>query len=165
MGEGRNLFMLSADYIVGLTDGEGSFTVYLHPPRKIGKYATKHYRVECHYYIKLREDELPVLKEVKKFFNCGNLYLQKEKRPNHRNCYRFEISSYEKIREVVIPFFQKHPLHSVNRKNDFDLFCKIFKIVGNKDRKSLTEEELEKIRKLKLQMHKGVPEIRKANLG
>ena len=152
--EGRNLFMLSPDYIVGLTDGEGSFTVYLHPPRKIGCYTTKHYRVECHYYIKLREDELPLLKEVKKFFNCGNVYLQKDKRLNHRNCYRFEISSYRKIAEVVIPFFQKYPLHSVGRRKDFNLFCKIFQIVGNKNKQSLTEEELERIRKLKSQMHK-----------
>jgi len=146
--------MLSSDYIVGLTDGEGSFCIYLHPPRKIGRYATKHYRAECHYYVKLREDELPLLEEVKKFFNCGNIYLQKDKRSNHRNCYRFEISSYEKIREVVIPFFQKYSLHGVNRRNDFNLFCKIFKIVGNKNRKSLTKKELERIRELKSQMHK-----------
>jgi len=145
--------MLSADYIIGLTDGEGSFTVYIHPPRKIGKYSTKHYRVECHYYIKLREDELPLLKEVKRFFDCGNIYLQKDKRLNHRNCYRFEISSLQKIAEVVIPFFQKHRLRSVNRINDFNLFCRIFEILRNKNRRSLTKKELEKIRKLKSQMH------------
>jgi hypothetical protein len=145
--------MLSADYIVGLTDGEGSFTIHLHPPRKIGKYATKHYRVECHYYIKLREDELPLLKEVKTFFNCGNIYLQKDKRLNHRDCYRFEVSSLQKIIEVIIPFFQEHHLHSVNRINDFNLFCKVFEILRNKNRRSLTEDELEKIRKLKSQMH------------
>lgn len=145
--------MLSADYIIGLTDGEGSFTVHLHPPRKIGKYSTKHYRVECHYYVKLREDELPLLKKVKRFFNCGNIYFQKDKRTNHRNCYRFEISSLAKIIEVVIPFFQRYPLHSTNRRNDFNLFCRIFEILKNKNRNSLTEEEVEKIRKLKLRMH------------
>ena len=103
--------------------------------------------------IKMREDELPLLEEVKRFFNCGNIYLQKDKRLNHRNCYRFEISSLQKITEVVIPFFQKYRLHSVNRKNDFNLFCRIFEILRNKNRRSLTGEELEKIRKLKSQMH------------
>ena len=146
--------MLSPDYIVGLTDGEGSFSVHLHPPHKIGESWTNYYRAECHYYIKLREDELPLLKEVKKFFGCGKLYLQKDKRLNHRNCYRFEISSYEKIKEVVIPFFQKHPLRGVNRKNDFGLFCKIFKIATERKGKHLTIKELEKARKLKMQMHK-----------
>ena len=146
--------MLSPDYIIGLTDGEGSFTVYLHPPRKIGRYTTKHYRIECHYYIKLREDELPLLKKVKRFFNCGNIYLQKDKRLNHRNCYRFEISSYQKIAEVVIPFFLKHPLYGVNRKNDFRFFYKIFKIARDRNKKSLTKKEVKMVKELKSQMHK-----------
>ena len=146
--------MLSADYIVGLTDGEGSFSVFLRSPDKKRARYTKYYRVECHYYIKLREDELPLLEEVKKFFNCGFLYLQKDKRPNHRNCYRFEISSYKKIAEVVIPFFQEYPLHSPNRRNDFSLFCKIFETVKNKSGKHLANRELERVRLLKSQMHK-----------
>ncbi|MDI6603028.1 MAG: LAGLIDADG family homing endonuclease [Patescibacteria group bacterium] len=146
--------MLSPDYIVGLTDGEGSFSVYLHGPHKIGDYWTNYSRVECHYYIKLREDELPLLKKVKKFFNCGNLYLQKDKRRNHRNCYRFEVSSYRDIKEVVIPFFQKYPPQGVNRRNDFNLFCKIFKIATERKSKSLSEKEVNRIKKLKSQMHK-----------
>lgn len=146
--------MLSPDYIVGLTDGEGSFSVFLHGPHRIGNSRTNFHRAECHYYIKLREDELSLLKEVKKFFRCGFLYLQKDKRPNHRNCYRFEISSYQKIKEVVIPFFQKHSPRSVNRKNDFNLFCKIFKIATERKGKNLSEEEVNRIRKLKSQMHK-----------
>ena len=146
--------MLSEDYIVGLTDGEGSFSVFLRPPEGKRAKETQYYRVECHYYIKMREDELPLLQKVKNFFNCGSIYLQKDRRRNHRNCYRFEISSYQRIRQVVIPFFRKNPLHSENRKNDFGLFCKIFKIIQSKNRKHLIEEELEKIKELKSQMHK-----------
>lgn len=152
--------MLSADYIVGLTDGEGSFTAFVRP---FQKGLTKYPRIECHYYIKLREDELPLLKEIKEFFGCGSIYLQKERRSNHRNCYRFEISSYQKIAEVIIPFFQKHQLHSVGRKNDFDLFCKIFKIVSNRKGKHITEKELERIRRLKSQMHKYRTSLRAGN--
>ena len=100
--------MLSADYIVGLTDGEGSFTVYLRPPNK--KYKAKNYRVVCHYYIKLREDDLPLLKKVKKFFNCDEIYLQRDKKPTHRDNYRFEVSNLNSLRKVIIPFFKKHPL-------------------------------------------------------
>ncbi len=145
--------MLSADYIVGLTDGEGSFSVYLHPPLKKRLKYTPYYRVEWHYYIKLREDELPLLKEVKKFFDCGFIYLQKDERINHRHCYRFEVSSYRDISQVIIPFFKKYPLHSVNRKNDFKYLCKIHNIVSKK-KSHLTEAQIEKIKKLKSQMHK-----------
>ena len=152
--------MLSADYIVGLTDGEGSFTVFIHPFRKgLSKYP----RIECRYYIKLREDELSLLEEVKNFFGCGSIYLQKEKRLNHRNCYRFEISSYQKISEVVIPFFQKHHPRSIGRKNDFDLFCKIFEIVSDKKGRHITEKELKQIKELKLQMHKYRAPLRAGN--
>jgi len=146
--------MLSSDYIVGLTDGEGSFSVFLHSPRGKRARETQYYRVECHFYIKMREDELPLLQKVKNFFGCGFLYLQKDKRQNHRNCYRFEISSYQAIKEVVIPFFKKNPLQSENRRKDFALFCKIFGIVQSKNGKHLTREELEKIKELKSQMHK-----------
>ena len=71
--------MLSRDYIVGLVDGEGSFTVYL---RKQGKYR----KVELHFYLKMRKDELPLLKKVKKFFGCGYISLQKDRRKNHSDC-------------------------------------------------------------------------------
>ena len=74
---------LSADYIVGLTDGEGCFYVEARTP--IGAHKTP--RVELHFFIKLREDELFLLKKVKKFFGCGGIYRQKEYRANQRNCY------------------------------------------------------------------------------
>jgi hypothetical protein len=144
--------MLSADYIVGLTDGEGSFSVYLHPPRKRRSQYTIYYRVEWHYYIKLREDELPLLKEVKKFFGCGNVYFQKEVRENHRHCYRFEVSSFKDISAVIIPFFMKHKPNSTSRARDFKIMCKIAKIIAKK-KKHLTDKEVEKIKKLKMQMH------------
>ena len=49
---------LSADYIVGLTDGEGCFYVETRVPNRTHKA-----RVEMHFFIKLREDELPLLKK------------------------------------------------------------------------------------------------------
>lgn len=144
--------MLSPDYILGLTDGEGSFNIFLHPPHK----STKYYRVEFHYYIKLREDELPLLEKVKRFFNCGQIYLQKDKRKNHKNCYRYEVSSLRDLGSIIIPFFKENKLQSTPRKNDFYLFCKIFTMVvsGNKKEKHITDERIKKIKEIKMKMHK-----------
>lgn len=144
--------MLSKDYIVGLTDGEGSFSVYLHAPKKKRSQYTKHYRVEWHYYIKLREDELPLLKKVKAFFKCGNVYFQNDNRANHCHCYRFEVSSYRDICRVIIPFFKENTPLSTSRKRDFNLLCKIQKIVSKK-KSHLTESQVAKIKALKSQMH------------
>ena len=62
---------LSADYIVGLTDGEGCFYVGTRPVS-----ITHNSRVEMHFYIKLREDELSLLRKVQEFFGCGGIYYQ-----------------------------------------------------------------------------------------
>jgi hypothetical protein len=139
---------LSADYIVGLTDGEGSFTVYLNPPNK--KYHSVNYRVQCRYYIKMREDELPFLEKVRNFWGCGKIYFQKEYRKNQRDNYRFEIFSYDLLKNIVVPFFKEHELES-KRIKDFVLFCKILDLAIKKAHQ--TEKGLEKIKKLKEQMH------------
>src|SRR3989344_2850478 len=139
--------VLSADYIVGLTDGEGSFTVYLNPPNK--KHGSVNYRVQCRYYIKMREDELPLLEKVKKFWGCGKIYFQREYRENQRDNYRFEIFNYDLLKNVVVPFFKEHKLES-KRIKDFYLFCQILNLAVKKAHQ--TKKGLEKIKKLKEQM-------------
>src|SRR3989344_4160355 len=106
--------MLSPDYIVGLVDGEGSFSVFLRKPTK----ATWNTRVECHFYIKMREDDLALLKKVQTFFNCGSIFFQKEYRRNQRDNYRYQISNKDELKNIIIPFFEKHPLES-KREEDF----------------------------------------------
>jgi len=138
--------MLTSDYIVGLSDGEGSFCVYVRKPEK----QTWHTRVECHYYIKLREDDKPLLMKVKNFFRCGRVDFQKEYRENQRDNYRYQVSSLRELRETIIPFFERHPLQS-KRKKDFSLFCKIVELVVRKDHH--TSEGLKKINRLKNRMH------------
>ena len=149
LGQGRTKpNKLSADYIVGLTDGEGSFTVFLRPPSK--KERSVHYRVLCRYYIKMREDDLPLLKKVQRFWGCGKIYFQKEYRPNQRDNYRFEIFDWATLKNVVIPFFIKNRLES-KRIKDFRIFCKILNLAMNKAHH--TKSGIAKIQQLKSQMH------------
>lgn len=139
--------MLSSDYIVGLTDGEGSFCVFIRKPTKV----TWKTRVECHFYIKMREDELPLLKQVRDFFRCGRISFQKEYRQNQRDNYRYQISNLDDLNAVTIPFFKENKLCSTPRKKDFDLFRKIVTLVNAGAHK--TEEGLAAIKQLKSQMH------------
>ncbi len=139
---------LSADYIVGLTDGEGSFTVYLLPPKK--SHGSINYRILCRYYIKMRDDDLNLLRKVEKFWGCGKIYFQKEYRKNQHNNYRFEIFSYDSLKKIVIPFFKEHKLES-KRIKDFEIFCKILDLAISK--RHHTKDGLKKIMKLKSQMH------------
>lgn len=151
--------VLSADYIVGLTDGEGSFTVFLNPPNK--KHGSISYRVQCRYYIKMREDDLPLLEKVQKFWGVGKIYFQREYRENQRDNYRFEIFNYDLLKHVVIPFFKRHPLES-KRVKDFELFCQILDLAMAKAHH--TKEGLEKIMELKSQMHAWTRVVREIRL-
>ncbi|MDI6916120.1 MAG: LAGLIDADG family homing endonuclease, partial [Desulfitobacteriaceae bacterium] len=74
--------MLNPDYIVGLVDGEGSFTVYIKNPNNKEK-IKRRVRAEPRFYIKLIDKDKDILYEFKKFFGCGNVYFQKDTRPNH----------------------------------------------------------------------------------
>lgn len=138
---------LSDDYIVGLTDGEGCFYVATRVPNRTHKS-----RVEMHFFIKLREDELSLLKEVQKFFNCGGIYYQKEYRINQRACYRFGITAQKDLHEKVIPFFDKNPLRSQKLKN-YLLFRQIALMVKNGEHKS--NAGFQKIKQFKSQMNRG----------
>jgi hypothetical protein len=100
---------------------------------------------------KMREDDLPLLKKVKKYFGCGAIYYQKDKRKNHSSCYRFEINSQEDIHNTLIPFFDKNPLKS-KKLNSFLAFRKI--ALSIKENLHRNNSGLSKIISLKSKMNK-----------
>ena len=70
--------MFNPDYIVGLVDGEGSFTAYIRNPdsKKIVK---RRVIAEPKFYVKLIEKDKKILYELQKYFGCGKVYFQKER--------------------------------------------------------------------------------------
>jgi hypothetical protein len=144
---------LSADYLVGLTDGEGCFYINVRPSRSRKSNLDT---VEFHFYLKLKADHLPLLNKVAEAFGCGAVYLQKEKRENHSECYRFEINSRKDIYGVLIPFFDSNCLQSP-KKRDYELFRQAAIIL--KDNWHRTKPAIEKIKKLKAQMNLGARRV------
>lgn len=141
--------MIDASYIVGLTDGEGCFYVNLTERDKL-KYPRAHVMAKSHFYIKLRQDDLKVLQEVRNFLGFGFIYFQKEKRKNHSACFRFEVNSNsDKLK--LIDFFRKHPLHSPKKKRDFEIFAQVSEMIIQKEH--FSEDGASKIRQLKVKMH------------
>ncbi|MCD6233174.1 LAGLIDADG family homing endonuclease [bacterium] len=142
--------MLNPEYIVGLVDGEGSFTVYVCNPAK-KKIVKRRVRIEPKFYVKLVERDKKILWELKNFFGRGNVYFQKDKRKNHQNCYRYEVGNRNDLEKIIIPFFKKHRLQLPSRRRDFEIFCKIMKRI--KKREHLTKTGLESLYQLKRKMH------------
>lgn len=143
--EGSSLVQLSPDYVVGLVDGEGSFTFHLNtnPQRRN--------RMEPRFYLKLRAEDRELLEALKHFFDCGTVYSQKDLRPNHSLCYRFEVGNRNDLLEKIIPFFTKYPLKSRSKQRDFRAFCEAMKIVFAGAH--FTEEGIEKLSAIKQTMH------------
>jgi hypothetical protein len=142
--------MLNPDYIVGLVDGEGSFTVYVRNPEE-KKRVKRRVIIEPKFYVKLAEKDKDILYELKRFFKCGNVYFQKDKRKNHQDCYRYEVGNRKDLKEIIIPFFKKHKLKLRSKRKDFEVFCQIIKEIekGTHLRKS----GLRKLYHLKQKMH------------
>ena len=142
--------MFTKDYIVGLVDGEGSFTAYVQNPLKPNK-SKRRVKVEPRFYVKLVEEDKAILYELKKYFNCGNVYFQKDSRKNHKNCYRFEVTDRKHLAEKIIPFFKENKLKFSTKKRDFKIFCQIMQLVIKGVH--LNPNGLEKIFLLKQKMH------------
>lgn len=138
------------DYIVGLTDGEGSFTVYIKNPDE-NKVVRRRVKAEPRFYLKLIEKDKQILYKLKKFFGCGNVYFQKDKRRNHQDCYRFEVANRKDLEKIIIPFFRKHQLQLNSKKKDFEIFCKLMKMIKNNEH--LTSIGLKRMYKIKQKMH------------
>lgn len=141
---------LTPDYILGLVDGEGSFTAFV---RQAESSQNRRVRVEPRFYVKLRAVDKPVLDGIMRYFGCGNVYIQRDRRENHSLCYRFEVHNRDQLRKTIIPFFKRHQLKSPSKQKDFTLFCQIMNMIGNGDH--LTEEGLRKLLLVKKGMHLG----------
>jgi hypothetical protein len=153
---GRTKPIVSEDYIVGLTDGEGCFYVLVRPPfsKKGGG------KVQLNFFIKVQEQDKAMLQKVKKSLGCGFLYHQREHRSNHAQCWRYTVSSHKDIFGIIIPLFQRNQLQGIIKRRNFKLFCKIAELV--KQGRHHTAKGINRITTLKLQMNHGARVVRES---
>lgn len=146
--------VVTPEYIVGLTDGEGCFYVNV----RSSPMSAKGW-VETHFYIKVRIEDQPMLEKVKSVMGCGAIYFQKENRPNHTACCRYEVNSRKDIREYVIPLFDSYPLQSIKQK-DFLIFKQISEMLDRNEHQ--TEAGYVTICELKRQMNYRTRRVRES---
>ena len=79
------------------------------------------------------------------YFHCGNIAKRGE-------AFDFKITKFDHIINKIIPFFKRYSVIGVKSK-DFKDFSKVAEIM--KDKKHLTREGLEQIRKIKANMNTG----------
>jgi hypothetical protein len=128
-------------WIAGFVDGEGCFSVSFNSnsTSKSGK------QIFPEFVITQGMKSLDVLEDIRTFFDCGSLVINK-RHDNHReHLVKYCVRSIPDLRIHVIPFFEEFPLKTAKR-NDFEIFKKIIRLMS--DKKHLTESGFLKIKEL-----------------
>ncbi|MDE1919763.1 MAG: LAGLIDADG family homing endonuclease [Patescibacteria group bacterium] len=118
----ERLVEFTPDYVVGLIDGEGYFSVTV--SRDFSK-TYKSLRMRLIFGVKLKEDDGEILHRLKQFFNCGSLHRRIDERPTFSNCLEYQVRRYEDIKTTIIPFFRKHPLLFKSKRHAFERFVEL----------------------------------------
>ena len=87
-----------------------------------------------------------LLIRISELLGCGTLYKQSENRVI------IMIYKFKDIVTTIIPFFLQYPIHGV-KALDFKDFCLVAEMM--KEKKHLTKEVLDTIKKIKAGMNRG----------
>ena len=134
-------------WIVGFVDGEGGFCVSINrnPTSKTG------WQVVPEFVVTQGAKSYSSLVELRNFFGCGNIFVNRRYDNHKEHLFRFCIRSLKDIREKVIPFFEKNQLRTA-KKADFVNFCNAMKLIDQ--RNHLTLEGIAKIANIASSMNR-----------
>src|SRR3972149_6759405 len=121
-----------ANWICGFVDGEGCFSV------SIIKNKTTKFGIQIfpEFVITQGAKSLSVLEEIKSFFKCGNVFVNKRYDNHNENLYRYCVRSKNDLTEIIIPFFRQNRLKTA-KKGDFEIFAKILAMMNENDHSEL----------------------------
>ena len=125
---------LSGDYIAGLVDGEGCFSLrcYTEVKRHRQRKPT-YFRWQVEFVIVLREDDIQLLQSVQDTIGCGTI-------TRSQGTVRYSVRGINELNSVIIPFFKKHPLYG-KKKADFELWSEAVKILHGHNFKGVNIRE------------------------
>lgn len=141
----RSIKKLHPQYVAGFVDGEGSFWVSI-------------YRDDCmrtkifirpEFSIELRADDREILERIQATIGCGKIYECKYERYGWYPHVKYKVGRFDEVSEVLIPFFEKHPLQAKQAKR-FDYFKQI--IEKRKKGEHLTKKGIKEIKAIQKKM-------------
>ena len=105
-------------WIVGFVDGEGCFSV----SKFKNKTCSGGYQTLFEFVITQGVASSHTMESIKRFFECGHIYINHRYDNHHENLLRFCVRRQDDLKEIIIPFFQKYQLQSAKKKQ-FEQFC------------------------------------------
>jgi hypothetical protein len=133
-----------AYYIVGFTDGEGSFNISFRKRQDflIGWKISPVFNIS-------QKEELP-LTFIKKHLNCGTI------RSRHDGVFVYEVSNKTSLLNNIIPFFETYHSISAWKKTSFENWKKIIFML-DKYQHLFLKSELEQLINLRNHAHSNLP--------
>jgi len=147
---------LHPNYITGFIDGEGCFYFYMGKPNIKGKESSTWY-LQASLEIAQNTHDVAVLQLIQSFFGCGII---KPKRANNelktaqsvRSVSRYVVSNLSDVMNVIIPFFDAHPLFT-SKLLDYGDWKTLIKMKVSKEH--LTEAGVQRMFQINSQMNRG----------
>jgi hypothetical protein len=98
--------LINPDYVRGITDGEGCFTINI---RQWAKNKTG-FSVSLCFCISLVKKDDYILEFIRDILACGTIVRKHKRKGNHQAQVQFHVTNMKDIKEKVVPFFEAHPL-------------------------------------------------------
>jgi hypothetical protein len=136
-------------WIVGFVDGEGCFSVTIQKAT-----TATGWQVFPEFVVTQGEKSLQVLHDLKEFFGCGRIFINRRSDNHREHLYRFCVRSVADLREKIVPFFQENQLRTAKR-NDFEKFVRV--LVLMEERKHLNSEGIKEIASIAQTMNRKKP--------
>nr|AEX32533.1 putative LAGLIDADG homing endonuclease [Dunaliella tertiolecta]AOH77120.1 putative LAGLIDADG homing endonuclease [Dunaliella salina]AOH77121.1 putative LAGLIDADG homing endonuclease [Dunaliella salina] len=106
---GRDVVM-SADWIAGFTDGEGTLTININKNTTL----TYKFQIQPVFIIVQGEADYYLLTAIANFFGCGSVTVNRKDKTSVR--YQYRVNNLELLTNIFIPFFDKVSL--LTKKKD-----------------------------------------------
>ena len=125
--QGRPRRSLTPDYISGFVDGEGCFSVSIHPHPTVRYGNGRRWLVAPVFQVYQHRHNAEILELLKDHFDCGRIAGKGPK----SEVLTYSVYRRSDLELVIIPFFELHPLVS-EKRHDFEKFAKIVRSMQRK---------------------------------
>jgi hypothetical protein len=118
-------------WVIGFVDGEGCFSIgFIRQHDRPGRVGYRlGYQVAHEFAVIQGAQSVYVLHELREFFGVGQV-IANRRYDNHReNLYRYVVRKRIHLQEVIIPFFQQHPMRTSKQQN-FEKFARCVELVS-----------------------------------
>ena len=137
---------LNPYWVSGFVSGDGGFSIIIRPYNNTILKQAAERRVSCRFHIAQHIKDIELMNLFSKFFNCGTVY---ERLNSSERC-DFVVQDINLLLSNIIPHFYLYPILNL-KYQDYICFKKALYII--KSKQHLTQEGLDIIRKLNLEMN------------